>query len=171
MLWIAFTAVLLALAGTFFTYRERSTFNCPGCLSTRHEYQWRIGFWSGSDPALSSKRVEEVPSFTFKTIVGTNHTHTWVFAQGSPYFFLGTKWGGCALGRGRHKSEFGKLFEEDTEFRDFVFGKIAAVELTTNDVSKLILIEPIGSSMDTNAETQVVLLQSKKLLDEFFKKP
>ena len=171
LLWITLVVLLFALVATFLAYRERSTFQCSSCLSTRNEYRWRIGLWSELDPPLSPKRVVVVPSFTFATMIGTNHTHTWVFAQGSPYYFFGTKWGGCAIGsRGRH-GEFGTLFERQAEFREFVFAKIVSGQITTNDIVQFVRLPPTRDLENTDATAQIALAQSKKLLDEFFEKP
>lgn len=170
-LWLVMSGALLMLAAALFVYRERRTYQCPNCTSEQHVFQWHIGSWTSANTPLSEKQIVIQPSFAFTAFSGTNHAHTWVFAQGSPYYLFGTKWGGCAIGPGRHQSDFAGLFESSADFREFVFGRIASSKCTTNEIVNLIRLPHTRSLEETNTTTQIAVVQSKKLIDEFFEKP
>ena len=87
--WV-FVALPLAATLTLLTYQERNHYVCAGCRATVTRTQWRVGVWMSASLPLSPVS-ESVPG-------STGHAHTWRFRQGSPYYFLGTVWGGCAIG-------------------------------------------------------------------------
>jgi len=113
----AFIALAVLL---LFHFKERNSYICSECFSGRNQFQWRIGIWKGIDLPLSSQWEQVNDSVIFQDFFTDEHAHNWVFAQGSPYYFFGTKWGGCALGIGRHRNEFVQAYEGDPEYRQLI---------------------------------------------------
>jgi len=111
---------ILAVLSPFFIYKERRSFQCSGCLSIKHMYQWHAGIWSEFSIPISFPQTAEEKSHTVHDFVPPNHTHNWVFAQASPYVWFGTKWAGCAIGRGRSRNEFAHCYEDSEDFRRFI---------------------------------------------------
>jgi hypothetical protein len=116
---------------------------------------------------ITIKTVEEEPSVVFSDFLQANHQHLWRFAQGSPYYCFGTKWGGCAIGGGRHQSEIATLYQIDDEFRAYVSNRMAA-DLTRESVYRL-LIENRYS--EQNDEEKAAITQSaKQLMEDYYSK-
>src|SRR6266851_2325523 len=103
--WIrtGFLVVVAVAAGVtilLLHYKERDSYRCQVCSSTKDVVQWRLGAWTGGSVPLSPKWERVAATQFLHDFLPTNHTHDWKFAQGSPYYFFGTRWGGCALGGG-----------------------------------------------------------------------
>jgi len=94
---------------------------------------------------------------------GTDHFHNWEFAQGSPYHFFGTTWGGCALGSGRHVSDLCQMYESSREFRDFIRKKIESGSLTESNFLSL------ASNTDRGKDSPMQLV-TQSLMDSYFEK-
>jgi hypothetical protein len=69
-----------------------------------------------------------------------------MFAQGSPYYFFGTSWGGCALGRGRHTSEVCDMYDSIPEFREFIERKFVDGSLSRSNFITLVSSSHKGES-------------------------
>ena len=162
--------LLAMIAPPYGLYRERVTYQCPTCLSKRDVFQWRIGDWGGHSIPVSLRREQIVDSMTFKRFAPRPHVHDWQFAQGSPYYWFGTQWGGCAIGAGRHRNDLGELMERSPEgFNDYVSRKLTTGDVTTNQLYEA-LISPRRWREDTNTPT-VAQARAQELVDEFFKEP
>ncbi len=165
-----FLLLAAMVAPPYGVHRKRDTYQCSTCLSMRDVFQWRIGNWASRSAPLSLQREQVVDSMTFKQFTPRPHVHDWRFAQGSPYYWFGTQWGGCALGAGRHRNELGELAERWTdEFNDFVSRKLTTGSITTNQLYEA-LTSPRRWRDDTKTPT-FAQARAKQLVEEFFKEP
>jgi len=87
-------ALLAGLVFAAFCYRERRTYRCLGCSSQRNVTRWAVGYWSGFSVRLTPDRIVTRESHALRDFFPPHHRHEWAFGQGSPYYFLGTSWGG-----------------------------------------------------------------------------
>lgn len=148
-------------------YRQRASYCCSGCLSGQDVYQWFFGDWSSWSVPLSPKHVKVRNSYTFVNFTPSNHVHTWVHAQTSPYY-LGFRWGGCALGLGGYHSDFADWYEKDRDFRDFIAAKESRKELDRGQVLRMLLLpNRIHGDPLKDPQSQQDLFISKKLIDGF----
>src|SRR5260221_139192 len=102
---------LTALALLLLHFRQRNSYRCQVCFSKRDVTQWRVGFWMGTSVPLTPSWQRVTDTHFLQDHLSTNHLHVWKFAQGSPYYFFGTTWGGCAIGGGRYISDFCWMYE------------------------------------------------------------
>ena len=91
--------------------RDRDSFQCMTCLSRRDLFQWKIGPWSSQALPVSSQRSIITESKTLRFFAPQPHIHQWQFAQGSPYYWFGKAWCGCALGEGRYRNDLAMMVE------------------------------------------------------------
>jgi len=113
------TLITLCVLGSFI-YKERMSYGCYDCRSRKHEYQWFIGLWGGFDLPISFQNNVIDESRIYKDFFNDKHKHNWQFSQGSPYYFFGTRWGGCALGRRPPMNDFVGYYEVYEDFREYV---------------------------------------------------
>ena len=118
-------------------YKQRDSFTCSSCGSRRDVFQWRLGVWLGSSLPLTPRwqRVHETQFF--HDFLPVNHAHKWVFAQGSPYYFFGTRWGGCALGTGGDLNDLLSCYDHQPAFRAFIQAKLKDGSLTKSNLVAL----------------------------------
>ena len=115
-------------------YKERNSYRCEICQARKDVFQWRLGTWRGLSMPLTP-RWERIAETNFLCdFLPPGHMHKWEYAQGSPYYFFGTKWGGCAIGGGRHVSDLCQLYERSPEFRAFVSKEIEKGTLAKSNV-------------------------------------
>jgi len=86
-----------------------------------------------------------------------DHVHNWMFAQGSPYHFFGTRWGGCAIGGGRHVSEVCQMYESNPEFRDFIGRKLRDGSLTRSKVIAMTSVRRTGEPSPLKKDADALL--------------
>src|SRR6516162_3208654 len=160
-LLICFGGIVLVFLSLFFHYKERDSYLCQSCFSGRNVFQWRLGSWG---EALSS--IPLTPKWEFveesqfrRDFFPTSHVHDWRFAQGSPYYFFGTKWGGCAIGAGRYTSSLYETYESDPEFRTFVHAKLRDGSLTKSNVIAM-MSEQLGRDDASLKKDSDALLQA-----------
>lgn len=92
---IGVTGFIVMGAGFFlFHYEQRDNYSCVDCFSKRTTSQWFIGLWPATSIATSRETVRVRPSHVARDFFDQRHRHQWEFAQGSPYYLLGTVWGG-----------------------------------------------------------------------------
>ncbi|HXT40766.1 MAG TPA: hypothetical protein VN887_12205 [Candidatus Angelobacter sp.] len=108
------------LLSPFLIYKERKSYQCSDCLSKKHVYQWYAGVWPEFAIPVSFQRTIEEKSRTLRDFAPVNHTHDWIFAQGSPYIWFGTSWAGCAIGRRGSMNDFAQRYEGSDNFREFI---------------------------------------------------
>jgi len=144
-----------------FHYKERDSYQCQLCFSGRHVYQWRLGSWGGGGTSIPLtpmwERLEE--SQFRRDFFPTNHVHDWRFAQGSPYYLFGTKWGGCAIGAGRYTSSLYVTYESDPEFRTFIQAKLRDGSLIRSNVIAM-MSEPLSREDTPLQKDSDALLQA-----------
>src|SRR5262249_17852679 len=104
------------------------------CFATKEVSQWRFGSWVGASVPLTPS-WERISSTHFQQdFLPVGHAHDWMFAQGSPYHFFGTTWGGCGIGGGSFVSELCQMYEHIPEFRIFIAEKLRDGSLTKTNV-------------------------------------
>src|SRR5204862_8139580 len=86
-----------------------------------------------------------------------DHVHDWMFAQGSPYHFFGTTWGGCAIGAGRHVSEICQMYESSPEFREFIEQKLRDGSLARSNVIAMMSIRRTGEPSPLRKDADALL--------------
>lgn len=160
-------AVLAAIAPPYGLRRDRNTYQCQTCYSKRHEFQWKVGAWTSRSLPVSPRRIVLEESRTFQRFVPPHHEHQWAFYQGSPYFWFGTSWGGCALGAKRHRNDLVDLLEGSVGNPiGFFSGKLSTGKLTTNELLTA-LAAPRHWQTQTNSLTAGQQLAAT-LTEEFF---
>lgn len=164
---MSFAVFCLIYAAFFLLYRQRNTYQCETCLSRKHEFQWFAGSWSVYSFPITAKRVIEQPSLVFRDFVEPNHQHQWVFAQGSPYYCFGVKWGGCAIGGGRHQSEMATLYQIDEDFRSYISKRIQT-DISKEKVYGLLLSSRYSNERDEEKATNAGL--AKQVIDDYYSK-
>lgn len=128
-------AILAAVSPSYGLRKDRNTYQCQTCFSKRHEFQWKIGDWSGWSLPVSPKRLVVDESRILRKFTPLPHEHEWKFAQGSPYYWFGSSWGGCALGSGRSRNELVTMLEMPIgEIDRFIGEKLRSGELSTNQL-------------------------------------
>lgn len=157
--WLGVAAIAAALV--LLHFQQFDNYRCQLCQSRRQVRQWRVGFWMGPSLPLSPRREIVEDSHFYRDFFGSTHVHNWKFAQGSPYYFLGTTWGGCAIGGGRYTSQLFQLYERDAGFRNFVQTGLTNGALSYSNVLSLIAdASPV--------QTGAVHDASQQLMDSYF---
>src|SRR5262245_7662923 len=96
--WFIVLGGVAIVAALLFHYKERDSYRCQICWTEKDVFQWRVGSWGGLSIPLAP-RWERISETRFlHDLLPPDHIHNWKFAQGSPYHFFGTTWGGCAIG-------------------------------------------------------------------------
>jgi hypothetical protein len=90
-----------------------------------------------------------------------DHIHDWKYAQGSPYYFFGTKWGGCAVGGGGYVNELCEMCESGPDFRAFIQTKLRDGSLAKTNIVALMSSPWKGGASPQKKEADA-------LLDTFF---
>jgi hypothetical protein len=136
--------VVAAIAALLFHYKQRDSYRCQICFATKSFLQWRIGVWGAPSVPLTPSWERITETRFEKDFMSSNHVHTWIFAQGSPYYFFGTTWGGCAIGAGRHVSDLCYMYETSPTFRSFLAQELRDGSLTKSNVIALTSIQRTG---------------------------
>lgn len=143
--------------------QENSNYRCKACLSKEHTFQNYLQWGVISKKiSLGKGRIETIESEAFKSFVDSSHVHQWHFVQSSPYILPFYNWSGCALGNERHPSEFGELFESDSDFREIVFATIKKKEISTQEV-KTFLFMPRDKPDKSDAHFENYDLNEKQM--------
>src|ERR1700733_9489331 len=100
--WWVVGGVVLALSFLLLNYKESDSYRCQICFASQSVSQWRLGGWGVASLPLTPSWVRISETRFEHDFFATNHVHQWALAQGSPYYFFGTTWGGCAIGGGRY---------------------------------------------------------------------
>ena len=157
--WFIAIGGVAVVAALLFHYKERDSYRCQICWAAKDVFQWRLGSWGGggfSVPLTPSwERIGET-RFQHDFLTG-DHVHDWMFAQGSPYHFFGTTWGGCAIGSGRHVSEICQMYESSSEFRVFIGQKLHDGSLARSNVIAMMSIRRTGEPSPLKTEADALL--------------
>src|SRR4051794_3058335 len=144
-----------AVAALLLHYKQRDSYRCQICFASKNVFQWRIGSWTGLSVPLTPSWQRITETRFRQDFLPSDHVHGWMFAQGSPYHFFGTTWGGCAIGGGRRVSELCQMYESSPEFRTFISQKMRDGSLAKSNVVALISIartrEPSPLQKDADA--------------------
>jgi hypothetical protein len=143
----------------FGPYRERNSYRCSVCFAKKDSFRWWVGSWH--DFAIPiSKQTEVISQAKFgERFLPAHKVHQWEFAQGSPYYW-GRRWGGCALGSGRHVSQIFETYESIPEFRELIQEQIRIGALNSNTFIAII--------SDTARGETPLQKQGDELMDRFF---
>lgn len=134
-------------------YVERDSYRCRICSTKKYESQLRLGLWVGPSVPLMPTWERVVETRFFREVLPVNHRHDWMFAQGSPYYLFGTKWGGCAIGGGRHSNQICEMYESSPEFRSFIQSKLQNGSLNNSNLMALMASpEKIDAFLQTYPE-------------------
>lgn len=149
---------LASLGVAFFTVLERSHFRCSQCGSRLDESQWYVGIPWFPVPVAGKIQKVSVTQFS-QTFLPSHIQHDWRLAQSSPYYLVGTVWGGCCLGR-RYVPPALSCYESSAEFRKFVHDEIRSGKITKEEFVRLATALP--NDQEANAKTELLLIASKK---------
>jgi hypothetical protein len=152
---------VLALAALVLHYKQRDSYRCQICFAKKDVFQWRLGSWAGASIPLTPRWERSTDTQFQRDFLPADHVHDWMFAQGSPYHFFGTTWGGCAIGGGRHVSELCETYESSEEFRSFIAQKLRDGSLSKSNVIALM-------SAPHTSEPSPLKKDADALLDKFF---
>lgn len=148
---------MIAIAALFPVgpYRERNTYRCDVCFAKRDVFRWWFGSW-GTFAFPISGRSEVISETKFgERFLPDHKKHLWSFAQGSPYYW-GARWGGCALGSGRHLGQAFPMYEDSEEFRTFIENKITAGKLTPAKVVSILSDRSRGKGAENSEDLALV---------------
>ncbi len=154
--------LLLLFISPISFYRLHSSYCCSGCLSGREVNQWFFGSWQDLSIPLSPKYTDFKGSCTYTNFVSSHHEHTWVLAQESPYY-LGLRWGGCAVGPLGYMNEFAALYERSEDFRHFLVNRENQKRLGHEQILNLLILPFHLSLLSTNYS---MYRQNRRLSDE-----
>lgn len=132
---------VLGIAVLLLHYKQRDSYRCQTCFSAKSVYQWRVGGWSALSIPLTPSWQRITETHFQHDFFSSNHVHDWAFAQGSPYYFFGTKWGGCAIGAGRHVSDVCQMYESNSRFRAFIAQRLREGSLSTSNLFAMAAVE------------------------------
>lgn len=132
------TGILAGLLVLLGNYVERDWYRCRVCSTRKYQTQWHLGFWIGASIPLTPKWQRFQETRFSHELLFPEHQHEWLFAQGSPYYFFGTKWAGCAIGEGRHANRFCDMYESNAQFRDFIRAKLQNGSLLKSNLVTLV---------------------------------
>jgi hypothetical protein len=156
-LWFIALAGVVGAITLLFHYKERNSYQCQTCGARKDVFQWRLGMWKEASVPLSPS-WEQISGTRFQQdFLPPGHHHDWVFAQGSPYYFFGTTWAGCALGRGRSTCELGRMYESSPEFRDFLSQKLRDGSLSKAKVIEMVSHPPSSQPSPLQKEADELL--------------
>ncbi|MCF6311276.1 MAG: hypothetical protein L3J39_02390 [Verrucomicrobiales bacterium] len=158
--------LFLWLAATFI-YNQRDSFQCSFCFSRKAEFTWMLGRWAGESISLSSKTERIRESLIYRDYFNNSHRHHWKFRQGSPYYFFGLAWGGCALGSAGEGNDFTNLYKQLSGYRSFIAAKIERGELLQENVLRLIELPSDLEWEQADLEDRKWLELIESLLDEY----
>ncbi|MCM8528663.1 MAG: hypothetical protein NE327_19215 [Lentisphaeraceae bacterium] len=133
-------------------HKTRNTYRCLECLSSKSVYQWHIGEWNRSLD-ITSQDVVLKESYFMKKFLTESHQHKWTYSQGSPYLIIGGQ-RGCAIGSGRHQTQFGREYERSEEFRGFINALYDGGELSESEIFELALNTEMSDGM-SNLELEL----------------
>ena len=138
-------------------YKERDSYRCQICSSTRVVFQWRLGSWMGASIPLTPSWERVTETRFLHDLLPPDHVQNWRFAQGSPYHFFGTTWGGCAIGGGRHVNELCQKYETSSEFRSFVGTKLNDGSVAKSNLVALMSSPRTGEASPLQKESDALL--------------
>ncbi len=161
LLWVS--VGITSVAVLLLHFKQRDSYRCQTCFAKEDVFQWRVGFWMSTSVPLSPQWARVSETRLQQDFFATNHLHDWKFAQGSPYHFFGTTWGGCAIGSGRHVSDLCYLYERNDKFRDFVGRKFADGSLTQSNFVAL-------ASNTERSTNSPIRLAAEELMDAYFER-
>ena len=150
-----------AIAVLLLHYKERDSYRCQVCWATKDEFQWRLGLWMGASVPLSPTWERVTQTHFRQDFLPADHIHEWKYAQGSPYYFFGTTWGGCAIGGGGRVNEVCQIYESSPEFRTFIQTKLHDGSLNKTNVVALLTTPWTGEASPKQKDANA-------LLDTFF---
>ncbi|HEX7896300.1 MAG TPA: hypothetical protein VF950_00875 [Planctomycetota bacterium] len=132
--WVFWVFIALPLGATaaYFTYQRRDNYECV-CASRQVRSQWHFGF-SGTSVPLSAISETTRTSRFLLDFPDPVHAHVWGFRQGSPYYLLGTSWGGCGVGGREVRNDLLRSYEAVPKFADSLQARIQRGELTPAEV-------------------------------------
>jgi hypothetical protein len=159
--WFIALGGAAAVAGLLFHYKERDSYRCQICWSRMDRLQWRLGLWGSFSVPLTPSWERITETRFFHDFLSSGHAHAWKFAQGSPYHFFGTTWGGCAIGSGRHVSELCQMYESSPKFRAFISRGLDDGALTRSNVLAMM-------SYPRLTEPSLIQKEADALLETFF---
>jgi len=152
---------IAAVAVLLLHYKERDSYRCQVCSATKDVFQWRLGLWMGASVPLSPTWERVTETHFRQDFLPADHIHDWKYAQGSPYYFFGTTWGGCAIGSGRQMNEVCQIYESSPEFRTFLQTKMRDGSLSKKNVVALMSSPRTGEASPQQKDAD-------GLLDTFF---
>jgi hypothetical protein len=169
--WMIGVAIVVlgigALGPPYGLRRDRDSFMCAGCFSKRHEYQWKVGEWNRSSLSVSAKRAVMDESLIYRLFTSKPHVHDWQFVQGSPYYWFGSRWGGCAIGGNIHENDLAMILDHgDDGCAEFLIEKASSKQLSTNQIYQA-LVSPARWSGETNSPTESQSLAERLAADYF----
>lgn len=150
-----------AVAALLFHYKQRDSYRCQICFAKKDVFQWRLGSWMGVSVPLTPSWERISGTHFQQDFLPTDHVHDLMFAQGSPYHFFGTTWGGCAIGGGRHVSELCQWYELSPEFRTFITQRVSDGLLSKSNVVAMM-------SCPRSVEPSPLQKEADALLETFF---
>lgn len=148
---------VVAIAGLLFHYQERDSYRCQSCWAKKVVTQWYLGLWGAFSVPVTPK-WERVSETRFQhDFLSSDHTHAWMFAQGSPYHFFGTISGGCAIGGGRRVNALAKMYESSSEFRAFISRGLGDGMLTQSNIIAMMSCPWLAKPSPTQKEAEALL--------------
>jgi len=138
-------------------YKDRDSYRCQSCWAEKDVFQWRLGSWSAFSIPITPSWERTSETRFQRDFFAEDHVHNWMFAQGSPYYFFGAAWGGCAIGGGRHVTELCQMYESDPEFRDFLGRKLRDGSLSRSNFVAMTSAQRTGEPSPLKKDADALL--------------
>jgi hypothetical protein len=132
-------------------FKWEESYLCKDCLAHKTVTEWRMGVQPLGYPLFgrqsgfterSIRLTDPVEHFTpsvGETLFPPEHQHEWVFAQASPYYLFGKRWGGCLLGAPRRMNPFAYAFLNNADFRADVEERVRSGQLSQSEARAMFL--------------------------------
>ena len=157
---------VLVLVGGILVYEVRGSMECQECLSRAQFARWSAGMFPQHEHVLTSDQLEVEKTHIASDLLSPTHRHLWRLRQASPYYFWGTKWGGCVTYGSRWNS-FARRYEEDVGFRGFLRRQVADGHLSSEDLLHYLLTPDWGPSSQPPSTIETAIRDRRKWIEAY----
>jgi hypothetical protein len=134
--WTLDLLMATALLGVLVGYHHVGYYQCNACGSAMVRHEWGVGDPGGFGLPILPIHASEIPSRAREMLFDDGHRHDWAGWFG---WVRSTFWAVHWDGHPRYNS-FGRLYEDDPQFRAFIHGRLRAGSLTREEAAALVAL-------------------------------